>query len=406
MAGIEPNNRSTVAIVTCDSYEESAVLQACRRGLELLGGPAAFFKPGERIVLKPNVLFGNDPERCITTHPSVFKAVASLLLQAGVKLSYGDSPGGVLPIPYNMEKAQLAAAARQLGIELADFDKGEWVSFPRGLSSKKLLLANAIRAHDGLVSLPKLKTHGLVRLTGAVKNQYGCVPGMTKGECHARFPDVFDFSRLLVDITACIRPRLYVMDAIMAMEGNGPHHGTPAKVGVLLLSADPVALDATACRIVNLDPGIVPTNPLGQAAGLGSADSAAIRIVGEEIEKVRVPTFKVVRQNVPRLPQGRLMRVLKNLTTPRPRITAATCTRCGMCIKVCPIEPKAVDWAGGQRKKPPVYNYTNCIRCFCCQEMCPAGAIRIKTPLLRLLLPPLSYFALMLSNQRLRIRKG
>ena len=136
----------------------------------------------------------------------------------------------------------------------ADFDHGTSVSYPAGLSSKMLFIANGVLEADGVISLPKLKTHSLVTMTCAIKNQFGCVPGFTKGEYHARYPDVYDFSRLLADITGFVRPRLYITDAIWAMEGNGAQSGDPKPLQCLLLSSDPVALDTIACRLMDCPP--------------------------------------------------------------------------------------------------------------------------------------------------------
>jgi uncharacterized protein (DUF362 family)/Pyruvate/2-oxoacid:ferredoxin oxidoreductase delta subunit len=398
MAQSTEEPQSTVAVIRCDSYDNQIVLSALRAGFDLLGGAARFFRAGERIILKPNVLFGNHPDRCVTTHPAIFSAMAIMLRECNVRVSYGDSPAGILPVHNNMEKSHLAQVAAGLDIPLADFSAGRWVSYPAGLSSKKLYLANALFDCDGMVGLPKCKTHGLTRFTGAVKNFYGCVPGMVKGEYHARFPDVVDFSRLLVDICAFVNPRLHVMDAVMAMEGNGPQSGTPKKLGLILISADPVALDSVASRIIGLNPAYVPTSVEGEKSGLGNMRSERINVVGESIDAVADTSFKVVRLPPVHLPQGRLTRILRNIATPRPAIRPAKCIRCGKCVEACPVAPKAVDWARGDKQRPPVYDYNRCIRCFCCQELCPVGAIGIVTPLLIRVLPPLSYIALLFSS--------
>lgn len=395
------SDQSTVAIVKCESYDPQKVTAAVRTGFELLGGAGRFVRSGEKIVLKPNVLAPVGPEKCATTHPEVFRAVAEMLLgQEDIRLSYGDSPGVPLaPSAVAMKRAGYAGIAAQLRIPQADFDHGKLVAFPEGTCSKQLFLANAVLDNDGLVSLPKFKTHGLVRFTGAVKNQYGCVPGMVKGEYHARFPDPTDFSALCADICARVAPRLYVMDAIVAMEGNGPQSGTPRTLGLLLFSTDPVALDTVCCKLIDLDPQFVPTNAAGLKAGLGTMDTKRIRILGTQLETACDTQFDVVRRPPSRLPSNPFIRVIRNVTTRRPVIHPKKCTRCGMCIKVCPVDPKAVRWRRENRRKPPVYSYDRCIRCFCCQESCPSSAIAIKRPLLGRLLPPLSFLALLAARR-------
>ncbi len=238
---------------------------AMKAGLGLLGGIGAFVKPGEKIVLKPNVLIGASPERCVCTHPAILSAAGKILLEAGAKVTWGDSPavGGAV----NMNLSGLKKAADDIGIELADFSHGRAVMHSAALLSHRLVIADAVLDADGVISLPKLKTHGLTRFTGAVKNQFGCVPGLLKNQQHARMPDVLNFAAMLVDINTLVRPRLYIMDAVMAMEGNGPRSGRPRKLGLLLISSDPIALDAVACKLIDLDPAFVPTSAPGENRG-------------------------------------------------------------------------------------------------------------------------------------------
>lgn len=373
--------KSTVALVACDNYNDEEVYSAVSKGLDLLGGLSRFLKPGEKIVLKPNVLIGASPERCVCTHPAVLRAVGKILLEAGASVTCGDSPafGGA---KINMRIAGLKRVADELGIGLADFARGRTVAHKQALLNKRFVIANGVLEADGLVSLPKLKTHGLTRMTGAVKNTFGCVPGFSKGQHHARTPDPYAFATMLVDLNTLVRPRLFIMDAVMAMEGNGPRSGHPRKLGVLLFSSDPIALDAVACKIIALDPALVPTSAPGEKAGLGTYHDENIEIVGENVEDHICRDFDVVRKPPVPAAGGRFGRFIKNRTAPRPVIDIALCTLCGTCIRHCPVNPKAVDWMDGNESRPPVHNYNRCIRCFCCQEMCPEGAISVKEPLL------------------------
>lgn len=370
-----PMGSSRVAVVRCASYDEEVVQDAVARGLELLGGAGVFASAGERLVLKPNLLVPSAPDKAVTTHPAVFAAVARLLQAAGATLAYGDSPGfGSTELA--ARRSGIAEAAAALGVPVAEFAKSRTVSFPEGRLIKQFTLAEGVAAADGLVSLPKLKTHALTRMTGAVKNQFGCVPGMLKGEFHARMPDLTRFAQMLVDLNRCIRPRLFVMDAVWAMEGNGPRSGDPKHVGVLLLAADPVAVDATACRMIGLDPGLVETIVWGERWGLGTATD--VELVGDELPSV--PDFVVERSHAPTTGRGLGSPLVRRLLAPRPFIIRERCTRCGTCVAVCPADPKAVAFPRGDKKQVPVHDYQACIRCYCCQEMCPERAIEVKTP--------------------------
>ena len=378
--------KTKVAVIRCEKYDDTQVLNSIKRGVDLLGGIALFVKSGEKIVLKPNILFGSNPEKCVTTHPEVFRAVGNLLKEAGVNVLYGDSPGFGKSEP-NLRKSGLKQVGDELGFILADFDSGRAVSHKDALLVKKFVIANGVLDTDGLISLPKLKTHGLVRFTGAVKNQFGCVPGFFKGQYHVKLPDPYDFATMLVDLNTLIKPRLYIMDGIMAMEGNGPRSGKPKLLSVLLLSADPIALDATACRIIDLQPEVVPTAKPGEKAGLGTYHSENIEIVGDPLESFTDKSFSINRSPPVSRTSGRVRTFIKNKITQRPLIDKAKCTRCGTCVKMCPVEPKAVDWYKGDKTRPPKHNYDRCIRCYCCQETCPEGAITITTPWLGRLLP-------------------
>ena len=375
---------STVALVRCDTYDTDAVHEAVGRGLGLLGGAGRFVSAGEHVLLKPNLLVASSPTAAVTTHPAVFGAVARHLLAAGAQLSYGDSPGVGRP-EGAARRAGLAEVADAIGIPFADFTHGREISAPQGRVVKRWFIAEGVLAADAVASLPKMKTHALTRMTGAVKNTFGCIPGARKGEFHARMPDIERFAQMLVDLCVAVAPRLYVMDGIVAMEGNGPRGGDPRPVGVLLLSTDPVALDAVACRLMGLDPARIETVTLGHASELGSWEE--IELLGDPIEESVVTDFVANRrrQSTTGPASGTARWLARQLVVPRPVIDPGRCTRCGTCVEVCPVEPKAVDWVsdpGGRRTRPPEHDYAACIRCYCCQEMCPERAIDVSVPLL------------------------
>jgi uncharacterized protein (DUF362 family)/Pyruvate/2-oxoacid:ferredoxin oxidoreductase delta subunit len=376
-------NISKVVVVQCDSYEIESVRTAVKRGLNLLGGAGQFAASGEKILIKPNLLVGDPPEKCVSPHPSVFQAVLEELKATGANLSYGDSPA-VGSLALAARYSGLLAPAEHLGVPMADFQTSVTVPFPDGNLIKQFTLVKDVVETDGLISLCKLKSHALTRITGAVKNQFGCVPGVLKTEFHASLPNPQVFSRMLVDLNRLIKPRLFIMDGIMAMEGNGPRNGTPRKMRVILMSTDPVALDATVCRLVNLDEKMVDTIVFGEQFGLGTAK---VELLGDPIESFITPDFNVNRQ-----PAGLntnrnvfLSTLIRRYVSQRPVIDPAKCTHCGKCEEICPAQPKALSWADG-RKQPPVYDYSLCIRCFCCQEICPHEAISVKTPMIRRIL--------------------
>lgn len=364
-----------VAVVRCDEYHDA--FDKLAWGVDLLGGVDAFCSPGERLLLKPNLLVGDRPEHGTTTHPAVFEAAAQLFQSAGATLSYGDSPGfGSLALTAKL--SGLDEIAQQLGIELADFNTVVETPNPGGILLKHFQTAKSLSTVDGVINLPKFKTHGLTRLTGAVKNLFGCLPGVQKTGFHARLADEFQFARMLVDLAELIGPRLHIMDGVYGMEGNGPRNGTTRKVGVLLLSTNPHALDFCVARIMNLDPDLVPTLKVAQEAGLLQPEQ--VTILGDPIEACVIEDFKANRSKASTTgTQGFFMPIIKQWITPRPVINPDMCTHCGRCVTVCPVTPKALAFVNG-RVQPPEYDYHRCIRCYCCQEMCPDEAINIETP--------------------------
>jgi len=373
--------KSKVAVVRCESYQEDEVYLALKRGIDLLGGIESFVRSGEKVLLKPNVLDGETPERCISTHPSVFRAVGKLLQRTGAELRYGDSPGFGKPAS-QLRKAGLSEVAADLGIPLVEFEKGREVVFSESPFTKRFFIARGVLESDCIISLAKMKTHQLTRFTGAVKNQFGCIPGILKPEFHVKMQNAYDFSKMLVALTLFLKPRVYVMDGVMAMDGNGPRSGDPVRMGVLLLSSDPVALDATACRMIDLNPEYVPTSKPGKDWGLGVFAPEEIELLGDPLESFLNTSFKVQRK--PPLPVSNnrgMLSFVKNIFSARPVIQKNNCVRCGVCVKVCPVHPKALGFSDG-REAPPRYIYRNCIRCFCCQELCPERAIFVKTPVL------------------------
>jgi uncharacterized protein (DUF362 family)/Pyruvate/2-oxoacid:ferredoxin oxidoreductase delta subunit len=380
---------SVVALVPCADYNEGSVYQAVAQGISLLGGIEKFISKEEKILLKPNLLGKADPEKAVTTHPAVFKAVGRLLRDCGYShITYGDSPGvGSISASKVAEGCGISQPAQALDIPLADFMHGVRTQAPDGKISKHFMIAGGVLEADAIINICKMKTHALERVTGAVKNLYGCVQGLNKGAGHAKYPDAIRFARMLADLNKLLKPRLHIMDGIVAMEGNGPASGTPVKMKVLLFSADPVALDSVFCRLVNLSPAMLPTNVAGEQAGIGIWREEDIEILTPEgkitfqkaAELYGKADFQVFRGSSAKGYAQRLSRLIPALRE-RPVADPELCIRCGACVKSCPVDGKAV-FLDPKQDKAPRYDYKKCIRCYCYQEMCPAKAITVWRPM-------------------------
>lgn len=380
------NKKSRVVVMGCETYDEDLVYEKLKAAIGLLGGIETFVKKEEKILLKPNLLRWKSPESAITTHPSIFKAMIRILKDSGMdNLSYGDSPGIGSPSGVARESG-LAKIAEEYGLPLLDFSHGETVDYYLGKITKRFEIANGALESDAIISLSKMKTHGLTRITGAVKNQYGCVYGLNKGAGHACYQDVHSFSKMLVDLNRYLSPklRLFVMDGIVAMEGNGPASGKNVPMRVILVSDDPVALDATFSRMIALDPSFVPSIVYGEEMGLGHMSEDDIEFLGDPQDKFFNPDFEVVRLAVDEeLGSGLTsFKLISGLLIQRPVVDKDKCIGCGICVQACPIEKKAIKMVHRKRRSYPLYYYNRCIRCYCCQEMCPAGAISVKKPFL------------------------
>ncbi|MBN2354037.1 MAG: DUF362 domain-containing protein [Spirochaetales bacterium] len=375
------NGPSRVAVVRCPSYAREDVERAIDEGLRFLGGLPALLGERRRVLLKPNLLHGDDPARGSITHPAVLRAAAIACLKAGCEVNYGDSPAFHNPRTA-VRLCGYEAVAGETGITLADFENGEERTYPDGKQNRVFKIARGALDAEAIVNLPKMKTHGLTRMTGAVKNMFGLVPGLTKSWLHARLPEERSFSRMLVDLNRFFTPALSIMDAVDGMEGNGPRNGRLVRTGLLILSADPVALDAVACRIMGIDPGEIYFLSYAESIGFGRIKERDIEMAGVPLSAAATRKYETHPPSAVVFSKSPFLKYLKRLLVPRPVIGAERCTRCGQCVRICPVEPKAITAVDGRQ---PRYDYDRCIRCYCCQETCPEGAIRIRVPALGVL---------------------
>jgi ferredoxin len=199
---------------------------------------------------------------------------------------------------------------------------------------------------------------------------------------------------MIADLNMCVKPRLFVMDAIVGMEGNGPANGTPRDIRLLMVSDDPVALDSVCVTIMGLDYKSVIAVRTGEKSGLGVADTSKIDFsliegfgenqtvnrgkASEILPELVIKDFKNIIDGNSGMQRMSSMfgPFAKKIVLNRPTIIHENCTRCKVCIKACPVEPKAIYFDEESNKIR--YTYGKCIRCFCCQELCPHAAIEVK----------------------------
>ena len=376
--------KSKVVLLPCREYDEEKIHMLLKQGLDFLGGVETLIPKDAKILLKPNLLKKAEVEKAVITHPVVVGAFAGILRENGYEnIVLADSCG------HGTTQAVIRGTGMDTYLEkyhipAVDYSEGVKTAYPQGVQAKEFILPKELLEQDCVISLSKMKTHALERITGAVKNSYGFVYGFHKAKGHTQYPSADSFARMLIDLNKCVAPKLYVMDGIVAMEGNGPGSGDPVPMNVLLMSTDPVALDSVFSRLVYLKPEMVPTNYHGEKMGLGTWKEEEITLLtpdgeismAEAVKKYGNPDFNVDRTEVRKNIWTRMAGAL-NIFQKKPYIEADKCVRCGICVQSCPVPGKAVDFRKG-KDKPPVYDYRKCIRCFCCQEMCPKKAIKVK----------------------------
>jgi len=373
-------NKNTVHY-RCEEYSLAKIEYLIEKSISDLGGIEKFVLHGERIFLKMNLLMKKKPEEAVTTHPLVVEAVVNILQRAGAEVTLGDSPGG----PFTAGSLQriyratgMEAVALKTGAKL-NFDTSEVeVSFPEGKLVKRFTLCRAMVEADKLVSLSKLKTHQMMRYTGAVKVLFGAIPGLLKVEFHMKMPALQDFADMLVDLALCVKPVLHVIDGIVGMEGHGPSSGDPRFAGSIFVGTDPFALDWAALRLMNIEPLSVPTVRSAWTRGIFREESEPFWL-GDELIPVEPPFVAPEIHNQVRFRLFKkvfLPTFITESLRPKPEFSREICVGCGDCARNCP--PQVITLVNNF----PEVDLNNCIRCFCCQELCPHKAVRVRRSIL------------------------
>jgi uncharacterized protein (DUF362 family) len=378
-------NHSPVVTARCADYDFEAVRSAVKRILEPLGGMAAFVRPGERIVLKPNLLLGVSPDQGITTHPAVVAAVAAEVREAGAYPVVVESPGsGIVHVKAVIERVYrrtgMRDAADRYGFELSDDMGWQAVSHPEGRLVRRLEVMDPILKADGVINLAKFKTHTFMIFTGATKNLFGVIPGLNKVGYHGKLADPLRFAEMLLDVAGLVRPRLSIIDAIVGLEGMGPGTGGKARqLGFLMAGTDTVAMDVACCRIAHIDTAAVPVLQAARNSGMWSGRAADIDTEGAPVADLAVKDFQLpsrYTREVGTSPVGRLERLARPLMrggfSPMPRPKVGRCTVCKACERACPTK------AMGMTERVAKVDDSLCIRCYCCHEVCPSAAIDLE----------------------------
>jgi len=346
------------------TYEN--VRQAVDRAFELF--PLEL--QGKKVLIKPNVLRSSEAQEGIVTHPAALRAVVERVeTMAPASIIVGDNPG-IFNYGANEE------AFRTTG--LMEAAKGYYQNI--GNDSQRVpfnadfmprvSISRAVLDVDIIISLPKFKTHGLTVITGAIKNSFGLLPGAQKAKLHKAAGSAERFHEAIVDVFRLRVPDLFIMDAVVGMEGNGPASPDIRDIGLILASDNAAALDAVVATMMGLEPGRLRFLQKAREEGVGEYDLSTHELIGE---LKRLPDFKLPPLGGEAvLNNETMMEGLHSRTILRPQVDPALCTSCGTCIDQCPVSALSME------DHLPRVDADTCITCFCCQEICPEKAMTLR----------------------------
>ena len=385
----------SIAITRAADYTPAVCEAAVERVFALLQAPKAI-GPDTKILLKPNLLSKSAPEKAVTTHPEVVRAVIHACVRRGARpqnITLADSAGGlynptVVAALYRV--SGMAAVCAEEGVNLYTACESVTVPVSDGAVVREFELLRPVREADFIIDLPKFKTHVMTGMTAATKNLFGCIPGLKKAEWHTRFPDRERFGQMLIDLLLTVKPAMAVLDGIIGMEGDGPGGGEPRSVGLVMgCEGDELPLlDCAVCRLMGLEftrvpylaaaaqRGLVPAAGFDPAELVGDAD-AFVPLTDWQLPSsfanggAGSTDFADSRTRIPAF-LAPVARYAEKWIAPHPVIEQNKCIGCGRCAEICPRNTIAL------KNNKAKIRTKDCIRCFCCHEMCPVKAIEVK----------------------------
>jgi uncharacterized protein (DUF362 family)/NAD-dependent dihydropyrimidine dehydrogenase PreA subunit len=352
-----------VSIVKVNVSIENAV----KKSVNLLGGIERFVDEGGSYLLKPNLFTTRTPEQGATTDMRIVLTLADMLKRRGAEPIVGECPAMASyarpDIVFDGLGVRKKCEEKGVRIKVLDRERPVKVINSNAEVIKELWFPEYALKCDGVINIPKLKTHTLTAMTCAVKNLFGLQQGGTKAHLHVITSNNPErFNRLLIDIFESIRSqvKLNVVDAVIGMEGDGPTTGDPVPFDIVLAGDDAASVDFVAASIIGWNPLDVGTNLIASERGLGPRTLDEIELLGDAIDDVS-RRFRKPQTHIDGQPfiDIRMPIVCNDLK----------CTRCEICASVCPVSAITL-------KNLPQVNDELCIQCFCCIELCPNGALK------------------------------
>ena len=361
-------------------YKEELIYDAVCKAMDALS-IAQDMRPDLKVVIKPNLVMAKGPEFPATTHPLVIKAVVRWLREHGVShITLAESSGGLYNAEH-MKNVYQVCGMKQLAPDVTlnmDFS-AQTINCREGFANHSFHLITPILNADYIINICKLKTHAMTGYSGGIKNLFGTIPGLEKPQMHYRWPDIRDFSRMLLELAQTVNPQLTIIDAIDAMEGNGPTGGTSHPLHLLLVARDFYTQDYFAAGLMKLDP--MEIEMIKQAVESGLAKPCEIELVGDpvpdDLTPFQVPDTRKLdfTGSLPDFLHKPFVFIATRIYKSYPQLDKNLCVGCGKCAESCPAHIIKI------KNKKAIFKKKGCISCFCCQEMCPMKAISVKKAL-------------------------
>jgi uncharacterized protein (DUF362 family)/NAD-dependent dihydropyrimidine dehydrogenase PreA subunit len=365
-----------VVIKECKSYDLNLLISKINSGIEILGGWGKFIQPGNKVLLKVNMIGPKSSDSAGVTHSEFVRALVRILKEQGCTVWIGDSSGGAIggmaPTARSFKVTGYERVAQEEGAVIKNFDSEGVVEVkPESKPGEKMYLAKPIFDADVVINVPKLKTHSAGIYTGAVKNVFGCIPGLRKAQYHKMAPDPGDFGQVIADIHRGAKFHLHIMDGVTAMQGEGPTAGDVYQANKILISEDPLALDTVAIQMLGMELADVPILVTAQDRKLGESKQENIILEGDYKVIPRLENFKLPKRF--RSSKKRNHKVLVKVIDffkARPKVNRNKCKNCNVCVESCPVEAINID--------TKEIDYQKCIECMCCHELCMHKAVDLK----------------------------
>lgn len=363
-----------VYLESCNEYNLDKIKSILIPMFQAMEKENNLLQPGCKVVIKPNLVSARSIHQAATTHPTIIEAIIEICLEKGCIVTIAESPAGKMDeakMRLVFEKTGLREVANRHHVELKMSDESIEIPLKNHPATKVDVLKSIVYA-DVVINCCKLKSHSYTVFTGAVKNNFGVMPGLTKAQIHAKYPRRAAFGQFIADLADTIAPQFNIMDAIVGMHKEGPTNGVPIELHRILASTDCFALDEVAMQMVNVDSAKTPIQAAAYQMKL--IDRTQVNpIFSSSIHEFKIKGF-ITPQHLTGLLKmmPSLSEAISKWTAAYPIVQPELCIGCQECIKDCPqFTIELINHKAHVNRK-------NCIRCYCCQEVCPANAIDIK----------------------------